>query len=393
MAIYFIVAGILFIGSICEQYLKDEKIKKYIFLLLLIFVGIFIGTRDLVGYDWYSYKPNFNSLPTIQDMIRGNKINFGGFEKGFQLYSIILKSIYNHYYFYIFTNTVVDFILLYLVIKRYSTYPILTLFLFFSIYGLALEVDMLRNAKSILMFLLSLKYIENKDFKLYLLFNFIGFLFHGSAILYFPLYFILNREWNKKILLGIFVLGNIYYLLDVRIVIKLLKVYNEWIPLALKERIIGYLSIIPLDFSLGVTLFYLEKIILFLIVWIVYDRLQEKKYGKIMGNSLFILVFLFLFSSEFSIISFRIQLLFVYVYWFLIPMLLEFYKKVIIVVIFCCISIFRLYNQLYFPSSKEMYPYKNIFFNNVDEKERKEALIRNAMYKKMAHGKEISVLF
>lgn len=50
MAIYFIVAFILFVGSVGEQFLQNERIKKYIYISLLIFVGVFIGTRDLVGY-------------------------------------------------------------------------------------------------------------------------------------------------------------------------------------------------------------------------------------------------------------------------------------------------------------------------------------------------------
>lgn len=393
MAIYFIVALILFLGSVGEQFLQNEKIKKYIYISLLIFVGVFIGTRSLIGYDWYSYKPNFENLPTIVEVISGQSIRLGAFEKGFQIYSLIIKSIYRHYFFYTFVNTLVDFTILYLVIKKYSKFPILTLFLFFSIYGLALEVDMLRNAKSILLFLLSVEYIEKRDFKMFFLFNFIGFFFHGSALLYLPMYFILNKNWNKKVLLVIFILGNIYYLLDMRLFIKLLKVYNGWLPIILQGKFGTYLSIVPLDFSLGFTFFYIERVILFLLAWTYYEKIENKKYGKIMANSLFISVFLFLFSSEFSIISFRVQLLFIYAYWFLIPMLLEVVNRGIIIVIACIISMFRLYNQLYFPSSKEMYLYKNIFLHVVNEKERKEALIRNGVFKKMAHGKEISILF
>ena len=87
-------------------------------------------------------------MVTIGELLKGNtQVLYSGYELGFQIYTSFIKTLTNNYFIYNFINVSVDFIILYFVIKRFSKYPILSLLLFFSIYGVALEIDMIRNAK------------------------------------------------------------------------------------------------------------------------------------------------------------------------------------------------------------------------------------------------------
>ena len=64
-------------------------------------------------------------------------------------------------------------------------------FYFFSMNGV-------RQSVAIMIFYYSFKYIEKHNFKKYAILNGIGFLFHSSAILFIPLYFILNKKYKFK---------------------------------------------------------------------------------------------------------------------------------------------------------------------------------------------------
>ena len=59
MMIYFIILGILGIGSLVDVLILNEKIKKMLYIFFILMLIVFFGTRGYLGYDWYSYKPNF----------------------------------------------------------------------------------------------------------------------------------------------------------------------------------------------------------------------------------------------------------------------------------------------------------------------------------------------
>ena len=158
MLVYILLFIILLAGTIYEQMGKNDKVKKTVFIISILILGVILSTRGLIGYDWYSYKTNFDKFPKLYQITRGNfKALFFSYEIGFQLYTSVIKTIFNNYYFYTFVNTGIDFILIYFIIKRYAKYPIFSLLLFYGMFGLPLEVDMIRNVKAILLFTLSIK--------------------------------------------------------------------------------------------------------------------------------------------------------------------------------------------------------------------------------------------
>lgn len=394
MLIYFGIISFLGLGVIIEKISERKRIGESFFIFSLLLLILFFGLRGYIGYDWYSYKPNFDKMVTIGELLKGNiQVLHSGYELGFQIYTSFIKTLTNNYFIYNFINVSVDFIILYFVIKRFSKYPILSLLLFFGIYGVALEIDMIRNAKSIMLFLLSIKYIEERKILNFGVLNILGILFHYSSILYLPMYFILNVKWNKKFILFLFILGNIYYLSDIRIVMRIIKEYNTFLPTGIGAKLSGYFSIIPLDFPLGFSLYYFERVIMFLLCWFVSDNLKNKKYGNIMLNSLYILIFFFLYLSEFSIVAMRFGLLFIYSYWFILPMLLEIYPKLPIFIVAIAISLFRLNNQINFVGNREVYSYQNILINGDSEENQRKKVEDASKYKIEGHGKEISLLF
>lgn len=394
MIAYFGILLFLGIGVTIEQINHNKRWRENYFIFSLLLLVLFFGLRGYIGYDWFSYKPNFDNVQNIMEIIKGDRRSLAtGYEIGFQIYNSLIKSFTQNYFIYNLINSVVDISILYIVIKRYSKFQLLTLLLFFGVYGVALEIDMIRNFKSILLFLLSIEYIEKRNFPLFLLFNIVGILFHISSILYIPMYFILNIKWNRNIILLLFILGNIYYISNTRIFLTVIKNYYNYLPVGIGTRLNGYFNLIPLDFPLGFSLYYFERMALFLLAWLVSDSLKNKRYGNIMLNSMYISIFFFLYFSEFSIISMRFSLLFIYSYWFIIPMFLEILPKFPVVIFALLLALFRLNNQINFIGSREVYSYQNILFNAKDLNTQLEKIKSASQFKNLGHGKEISLLF
>jgi hypothetical protein len=80
----------------------------------------FLGLRGFVNTDWYSYYPYFEQLKTLwsgglQQLFAGSAYNF---ETGFELYSIIIKSICPNYFFWVFVSTAIVYIPIYFLLHR-----------------------------------------------------------------------------------------------------------------------------------------------------------------------------------------------------------------------------------------------------------------------------------
>lgn len=396
MNLYFIILIILGIGSLIDIFSESRELKRNIYIFLISILVIFFGTRRYIGYDWYSYMPSFEKSQNIIELVK-NGFVVGGFEKGYQVYCAGIKLFTDNYLVFNFINTVIDFLLLYFIFKRYSRYPIFTLLIYFGVYGVAFEIDMIRNLKSILLFILSIKYIEDRKILPFAALNLLGFFFHYSSLIYFPMYFLLKIKWNRLFLCEVFLLGNVYYLMDKRWLIRGIGEFTKRFSGEIGRKVAVYISIVPDYFPLGVTLFYLERVAIFILVLFMLNRLSEKRYGTIFANSLFLSVFIFLFGAEFSVLALRIGILFVYSYWFILPMLFEVNDnigiKVGVLILAFGISYFRLNNQINFIGNKKLYQYENVFLEHKSAEERRKMVVESFKYLKQGHGKELSLLY
>ncbi|MGL4687250.1 MAG: EpsG family protein, partial [Fusobacteriaceae bacterium] len=294
MTIYWVIGVLLLIGSIFDIFTNNKK-KELAYYCLIGGIGIVFMTRYLVGWDWHNYYNDFYNL------------NFE-YEKGYRFFVILIRKIYPNFNFFIGLNTIIDFILIGWVFRKYSPYPIFSLFLYLGISGLSLEVDLLRNVKSIFIFLISLKPLKEKKIYIFMFLNIIGMTFHITSIIYIFLYFLLNRNWNKNVVFGIFTLGILYYFSDYTLIVEFLKKINF-------TRMNSYLELVPKEKINGISIFFIERVIFFTIVYIgsyfikksdreknIISKNHEKLF-LILENSSYIYVFLFLFCSELSVIT------------------------------------------------------------------------------------------
>ena len=388
---YMEVFGFLLLGGAVDVFGKNERKKHMLFVFSIILLIGFLGLRGFIGWDWWAYYPSYNNLP-------------GGFnyEIGYEIWSNIFYKIGLSYHHFTFINTVVDILILAYILKKYSKYPIFSMVLFLAVQGLSFEVDLLRNAKAVLLFIISIQFIKERKLIPFLILNILGMTFHISSIIYLPMYFILNRNYSRKIILPLIILGNIYYIFDTKLFIHILEYMSSVLPAAVGGKITSYLSIIPQNYKLPIGTLYFERLVTFIMVFFFLhkekgSREKENQYSLIMENSFYIFYLIFLFTSEFFIASTRIGILFIYANWFLWGDIIENLRntkiKVAVFLIAVLIGGNRIYNHFDFNGNKILYRYENIITDHKSYEEKMKDLGRARKFKDEADGKELLILY
>ena len=388
---YMEVFGFLLLGGAIDVFGKNERKKHMLFVFSIILLIGFLGLRGFIGWDWWAYYPSYNNLP-------------GGFtyEIGYEILSSVFYKMGLSYHHFTFINTVVDILILAYVLKKYSKYPIFSMFLFLAVQGLSFEVDLLRNAKAVLLFIISIQFIKERKLIPFLILNILGMIFHMSSVIYLPMYFILNRNYSRKIILPLIILGNIYYLFDTKLFIHILEYMSSVLPAAVGGKITSYLSIIPQNYKLPIGTLYFERLVTFIMVFFFLhkekgSREKENQYSLIMENSFYIFYLIFLFTSEFFIASTRIGILFIYANWFLWGDIIENLRdtkiKAVVFIIAVLIGGNRIYNHFDFNGNKILYRYENIITDHKSYEEKMKDLGRARKFKDEADGKELLILY
>jgi hypothetical protein len=298
----------------------------------------FFGLRGFVSTDWYNYYPFFEKIGTLWN---GNLLSMPtGYNKeiGFIVYSVIIKSICPNYFFWIFVSTAIDIALLHVIFKRHAKYYVLAFIVFFVMNGEVIEFNLMRNIKSILLFILSLKYLQERRIMPYMLLNVLGMSFHISAIVYIPMYFLLHRKFPKILLWLVFIVGNMIFLLQIEYIHPILLSIGDLLEGQVAAGISYYLATDMYNHPYGFTIGYFERVLAYMLVMLCYNRLlKQDHFNVVFINAHVLYFFFFFFFAELTVMTQRLPLLFVFSYWILYPNLFALIKietnKLIIVLV------------------------------------------------------------
>jgi hypothetical protein len=393
---YLIFLGYLTALMLLEfRFLKFEKDTKYIRWAVITGFVFFFGLRGFVYTDWKLYYPLFEKLPTIwdggltsilstdfsEDFVTDVSVGQAGIELGFIYFAVFFKSIIPNYFAFVFFNSIIDVILLNVFFKRYSRYYTLSFILFIVFGGLILEFNLIRNIKAVLLFLISIKYLQERKIIPYMLLNLAGFFFHSSAIVFFPLYFILNKQWPQWLIWGIFIVGNIIYLLQIKYLGPALISVADLMGGRMGVKVRLYFSMDLYSRPYGIGIGYIERIITFFIFIIFQKKLKEENSNNIIFINAFLLYFIiYFFFAEIMVAIERLSLLFVFSYWIVYPKILELINKSINKLVFVLFilaysvlklvhansNIFSKYDNLLF--GIESFENRNLhIYNNIDD--------------------------
>jgi len=163
---------------------------------------------------------------------------------------------------------------------------------------------------------------------LYMLLNIVGVLFHTSAILFLPLYFILNKQWPKWLLWSFFGLGFIIIVGKIGFLEPILRGISNVVEGRISVIIKLYLAsdLYNKNYSLGLGFF--ERSITFILLMIFQKRLIERNPRNLIFINSFVLYYVtFNYFTEIMVVIDRVTLLFIFSYWILYPELLAVIKE------------------------------------------------------------------
>lgn len=304
------IYGILGLGF---EKTESENIRKRLIFLCVSILVFFFGFRGFCFYDWTVYYVEFLHYNLI-DLFK-LPISDWPFEPGFTILMLTSKAIYNDYHFLVLVCTVIDTILLIRFLRKYIVNIPLALMICIAMNGLGLLTDLMRNSIAILIFANTLEWVEKRKPIPYFFACAVAITFHLSAVFYLPFYFFLHRKLNKWVFLGIFIVGNIIYLVHIPVFLSVVNLIIGFINPTLQNKISEYMELMP-DASFKLSIGYLERLLTGGLVFCYFNKLRMIRKGNdIFINSILTYLALFFFFSEFQVISVRMSYLFSFGYW------------------------------------------------------------------------------
>ena len=305
---YILFFSFLFIISLfnlikIESFEKIEKLLFFIFWFVLVF---FIGFRYKMANDWYNYNTIIRGIEPFWDVLSGNATNFQA-EKGIEYGFKILISLINMVFdpetssslqaLTVLVSVFCYTVLFYVTWKEDTiTYKFLFLATFIS-FTMFREFDILRQSIAFYIFLLSIKYINNSFFKFFLL-NVLGSLFHVSALIFIPLYFVFKIKFSRIFILLLLLLHLVTMITHFSFVTTILERLSTYFPeLIFAQKL--YLNSTTAEAQSSISIVGMLYAIYLLLLFVNYEKIDFNNYKlRFFINSFFIFIIINIFFSD-----------------------------------------------------------------------------------------------
>lgn len=193
-----------------EPSIRENVVKNTLLFLPFLQLYLMLSLKSYnVGTDTYQYSLGFKEIiyyTDWQDIFNFQIENVVfGFERGFILLSKSITILVENYSVYLAVLYVLMIFPLYLLVKKHSVMPFLSLILFIAFGYLNFYSSGIRQAIAISIAILSYDYIVKRKFWKFLCVVTIAALIHKSAIVFLPAYFLMTLTFTP-------VVATIYFL-------------------------------------------------------------------------------------------------------------------------------------------------------------------------------------
>lgn len=316
--------------------------------------------RFEVGADWDPYKELFINISNWKDLFNSRE------EPLFMIFSYFVKNIINDYSFFIFIFFTISFYTKFYFIRIFSPDIFLSLIIYFYTLFLIYDVNGLRQGMALGLTMISIKYILDRNIYKFLAILLAASLFHTSAIIFIPFYYLSRIKINNRTIF-ISLLLVVALSIPLRQVLKNSQIFQNLIQIDSFKHYSVYTT--DEDYKLDIPILSVavfQRIFIFLLFMITYSRIKvEEKTKLLFRNGYFIGMVLFLilsFSSEFAARlsvyykAFEIAMIPLVVYSF--P---KNHQKLFFLILFTLFATFGIYRLLSIPYGY-LLPYNNIIF-------------------------------
>lgn len=344
--------------------LNKEGLRKDIVQLFTVIGFIYFiiigGLRFEVGADWYNYEDMFFGNESWSDVFSSSK------EYLFHVFSYFFKVSFNDYSVFVFAFFLMSFSLKFIFIKKYSPDIFLSLIIYIYTVFAIYDLNGIRQGMALGVGLLSVKYILDQN-----LFKFIGMvtiasLFHLSAIILIPFYFLSRMKMTNKQMLISFLLIFIISL-PFRSFLKNSQIIQTLFNSDTFEHYSVYAT--STDYALDVPIISIavfQRFFIFILFIVTYDSLNIKNEIKLaLRNGYFIGIVLFLVFSFSLEISARLSFYYKALEMVMIPLIVYSFipkhQRTFLIIIFTILSIIGMSRLLAIPDGY-LVPYNNLLF-------------------------------
>ena len=237
---------LFYVFALFAESLSYKWQNQLLFVVCLI-LAVGAGLRDqLLWPDTDAYVISFvDYTPSLKDYSFGDK-PYGYGEKGFYFIGVLVKTFTNDPSLYLVAVSLITFFFLFLDFKKYALYPFLGICAYLARFYVGRNLIQIRSALSYAIILLGIRYITKRDWKRYFAIVFVAYLFHESAVIAIPLYFIsyINfKKWHVVLVTVIaFIIGGFFtetlqrYIIDTSQDLNVATTYTQGIFI---ERALG----------------------------------------------------------------------------------------------------------------------------------------------------------
>jgi len=313
MYLYFII----FLLLVYFCLIKKNKIELPLFICagtLLFFLAAFRAKgidKDYIGYIEY-----------YNDILYKSFVNV---EPSFILITILVEKIFHNYIFIFIFYALLGISLKFLAIYKLTRFRLLSVLVYYSLYFLLFEMTQIRVGVAAGFMLLCIIPIKERKLGLFLFYSTLAFLFHYSAIIIFPLYFLSSRKINIYIYSLLIPIAYLIYFSNLN-----LFFFSDYISIPLIQTKLGnYNNYASIDSSINlfnyVHIFRCLLVYLFLWKWKVITT--NNTYAVIVIKIYIIALFIFVAMAKIPGISSRLSEFLLIVEIIMIPYLLIAFKS------------------------------------------------------------------
>lgn len=204
MLFYFLIFLLISLFSLY----KNGQTKNIFFIcsgLLLFFIAAFRGSID---NDYLGYVALYNKasmLTTIR------------IEPTFLIISFIVKQLFNNVLFLFIIYALLGVCLKFYAIKKLTDFWLLSVLIYFSNFFIFHEMTQIRVGVASALILLSIKPLLDRRFRTFLIIITLAILFHYSALIALPLYFLNGRKINILLFALVIPVSYLFYFFNIHI--------------------------------------------------------------------------------------------------------------------------------------------------------------------------------
>lgn len=217
-------------ANVLKKLHLNRKLQIQILLSLIFLQWFFLATfKNInVGWDTPTYEEYFYNMSNSGWLYN---ISVNRLEPFYILLNIIISFFTKSYTLFLGIIAIIIYGLILIRIPLYSKIPWLTCFLFVAFGFFNFSINILRQSIAISILIFSYKFIVNRSFWKFILIVNIAILFHYTAIVFIPTYFLYKLPVNVKtfliLLIGSFIISNILLPKIMTIIISSNEYYQQ----------------------------------------------------------------------------------------------------------------------------------------------------------------------